>query len=238
MARLGLGIVHPVGEVAKLDLEREHRTGIPEVILAEGKRDEDLRAIAAAMAGAKGRAIVTRLAPDRIPLVSAPGVRVDYHEAARVAVLSGPAAPPRVRTGGVVGILAAGTSDIPVCEEARVIAEELGCDSLTAYDVGVAGLQRLAPALEAVRGAHVLVVAAGREGTLPTLVAGLARQPVIGLPVSTGYGMGGKGEAALLSMLQSCAPLLTVNIDAGFVAGACAAKIANQIQEGQNDGHQ
>lgn len=227
----------PVGDVARLDLERERRTGVPEVILAEGKRDADLAAIAAAMAGAKGRAIVTRLAPERLGLLDTPGVHVAYHEEARTAVLTAPGARPVQRTGGVVGILAAGTSDIPACEEARVIAEELGCESVAAYDVGVAGLHRLPPALEAVRGAHVLVVAAGREGTLPTIVSGLAPQPVIGLPVSTGYGVGGKGEAALYSMLQSCAPLLVVNVDAGFVAGAMAAKIANRIVEGQNDGH-
>lgn len=228
--------VQPVGEVARLDLERERRTGVPEVILAEGKRDQDLAAIAAAMAGATGRAIVSRLAPERLPLLQAPGLRVRYHEEARVAVLSTPDAAPQQRTGGVVAILAAGTSDITVCEEARVIAEELGCDTVSAYDVGAAGLQRLPPALDAVRGAHVVVVAAGREGTLPTLVSGLVPQPVIGLPISTGYGVGGKGEAALYSMLQSCAPLLVVNVDAGFVAGAMAAKIANRIVEGQNDG--
>lgn len=229
--------VQPVGEVARLDLERERRTGVPEVILAEGKRDQDLAAIAAAMVGAKGRAVVSRLPPERLPLLQAPGLRVRYHEEARVAVLSAPDAAPQQRTGGVVAILAAGTSDIPVCEEARVIAEELGCATVHAYDVGAAGLQRLPPALDAVRGAHVLVVAAGREGTLPTLVSGLVPQPVIGLPVSTGYGVGGKGEAALYSMLQSCAPLLVVNVDAGFVAGAMAAKIANRIVEGQNDGY-
>lgn len=226
------GAVQPVGEVARLDVERERRTGIPEVILAEGKRDQDLRAIAVAMAGANGRAIVSRLPPERLALLEHPGLHVQYHAEARMAVLSTPGTPRPQRTGGVVGILAAGTSDIPVCEEARVIAEELGCDALTAYDVGVAGLQRLHPALDAVRDAHVLVVAAGREGTLPTLVSGLVPQPVIGLPVSTGYGVGGQGQAALFSMLQSCAPLLVVNVDAGFVAGAMAAKIANRIQEG------
>lgn len=229
--------MHPVGEVARLDLERERRTGVPEVILAEGKRDADLAAIAAAMAGAKGRAIVSRLAPERVPLLHGPGVQVQYHAEARTAVLSTPGTPPVQRTGGIVGILAAGTSDIPVCEEARLIAQELGCDTASAYDVGVAGLHRLQAGLDAVRDSHVLVVAAGREGTLPTIVSGLVPQPVIGLPVSTGYGVGGKGEAALYSMLQSCAPLLVVNVDAGFVAGAMAAKIANRIKEGQNDGY-
>lgn len=230
MPRPSLGSVEPVGEVARLDAERELRTGIPEIILAEGKRDQDLVAVAHAMARARGRALVSRLAPERARLLRAPGLDVDYHPEARLAVLRHDGAQ-RASTGGVVGILAAGTSDIPVCEEARVTAEELGCGSRTAYDVGVAGPQRLAPALEAVADAHVLVVAAGREGALATVVAGMVGQPVIGLPVSTGYGMGGRGEAALLSMLQACSPLLVVNIDAGVVAGACAAKIASRIAQ-------
>jgi hypothetical protein len=232
--RSSLGRVERVGEVAVLDPERERRTGIPEIILAEGKRDADLVAVAHAMAAARGRALVSRLPPERARLLHAPGLEVDYHPEARLAVLRRDGAP-RPRTGGVVGILAAGTSDVPVCEEARVTAEEMGCASRVAYDVGVAGPQRLAPALEAVQDAHVLIVAAGREGALATVVAGLVEQPVIGLPVSTGYGMGGKGEAALLSMLQACSPLLVVNIDAGVVAGACAARIASRIadQEGR-----
>jgi hypothetical protein len=224
-----LGNVHSVGEVARLDVERELRTGIPEVILAEGKRDEDLTAIAHAMAQQKGRALVTRLAPERVALLQAEGLKVSYHPEARVASITHPTAPPKTRTEGIVGILAAGTSDIPVCEEARVVAEEMGATVGIAYDIGVAGLQRLGPGLDAVRDAHVLIVAAGREGTLPAVVSGLVPQPVIGLPVSTGYGFGGQGEAALMSMLQSCSPLLVVNIDAGFVAGACAARIANLI---------
>jgi len=234
-----LGDILPVGRVARLDLERERRTGIPEVILAEGKRDEDLAAIARALAHSKGRAVVSRLTEDRVHLVRHEGVRVEYHQEARVAVLSTTASAkghdtkPRAKLGHV-GILAAGTSDIPVCEEARVVADEVGAATSVAYDVGVAGVQRLLAALEDMQDCDVLIAAAGREGTMPTVVAGLAKQPVIGLPISTGYGMGGKGEAALYSMLQSCAPLLVVNIDAGFVAGACAAKIAARIAEGKH----
>jgi NCAIR mutase (PurE)-related protein len=125
-----------------------------------------------------------------------------------------------------VGILAAGTADIPAAEEARVVAEEMGCQVVSEYDVGVAGIHRLFPSLERMKDADALVVAAGREGTLPAVVAGLADAPVIGLPVSTGYGLGGDGVAALLSMLQSCSVIAVVNIDAGFVAGAYAARIA------------
>ncbi|HJJ79101.1 MAG TPA: nickel pincer cofactor biosynthesis protein LarB, partial [Methanocorpusculum sp.] len=136
-------------------------------------------------------------------------------------------------SGGKVAILTAGTSDIRVAEEARAIAEEMGACVVTAYDVGVAGIHRLFPALEKVSGADVYVVCAGREGTLPSVVAGLVDRPVIGVPVSTGYGYMGQGQAALASMLQSCAVITVVNIDAGFTAGAFAARTAALIAEGR-----
>ena len=128
-----------------------------------------------------------------------------------------------------MGIVTAGTSDIGVAEEARVIAEEMGCTVLTAYDVGAAGIHRLFPAIRDLLDAHVFVVAAGREGTLPAVVAGLVNKPVIGVPVSSGYGYMGQGRAALASMLQSCSVIAVVNIDAGFTAGAFAARIANLV---------
>jgi NCAIR mutase (PurE)-related protein len=131
------------------------------------------------------------------------------------------------KTGGIVGIITAGTSDIRVAEEARAIAEEMGSEVRTAYDVGAAGIHRLFPALKSLLDAHVFIVAAGREGTLPAIVAGLVDRPVIGVPVSTGYGYMGEGRAALASMLQSCSVVAVVNIDAGFTAGAFAARIAN-----------
>ena len=134
-------------------------------------------------------------------------------------------------TGGIVGVITAGTSDIRVADEARIIAEEMGCKVRTAYDVGVAGIHRLFPILNEMSDCHALVVAAGREGTLPAVVAGLMDRPVIGVPVSTGYGFMGNGEAALASMLQSCSVLTVVNIDAGFVAGAFAARIAVLVAE-------
>ena len=119
-------------------------------------------------------------------------------------------------------------ADISVAEEARLLAEELSCKTIVSYDVGVAGIHRLYPELSKLLDTDVLIVLAGREGALPTIVAGLTDIPVIGVPVSTGYGLGGRGEAALLAMLQSCSVLAVVNVDAGFVAGAFAAKIANR----------
>ncbi len=227
-----MGAIHRVRHVAKLDLERERRTGVPEVVLAEGKSDVDLVDIAEAFTQANGRILVSRLAPERLHLFDRipADVRREYHADARILVLATDDAHVTPR-GGRVLILAAGTSDIPVAEEARVVAEELGSQVDTVYDVGVACLDRLLAELPRISESDVVIAVAGREGALATVVAGLSDRPVIGLPVSTGYGAGGKGEAALYSMLQSCAPLLVVNIDAGFIAGAQAAKIANLIAQ-------
>lgn len=211
-------------EPAKLDYDREARTGIPEIVLAEGKRDEDLVEIVRRFHAERGRVLVSRLAPERARLLAAFPLR--YHEAARFAVVGDARA---ARTGAKVAVLAAGTADRGVAEEAALTAEELGCDAQLVLDVGVAGIHRLLPELSWARESDVIVAVAGREGTLPTVVAGLVDVPVIGVPVSTGYGHGGDGEAALSTMLQSCAPLTVVNIDAGVVAGAVAAQIANRI---------
>lgn len=219
-----------VADVAKLDLTREGRTGMPEVVLAEGKLDAHLVAITKTFTEAKGRCIVSRLVPERLGIFDGIGYSARYHERGHVLVVSKPGhetAP----TGGRVLVLAAGTADIPVAEEARIMAEELGCETRFAYDVGVAGIHRLFPELDAAEWADVVIVAAGREGALASVVAGLVDRPVIGLPVSVGYGMGGRGEAAMLSMLQACSPLLCVNIDAGVVAGMCAAQIANRVAQ-------
>lgn len=223
----------PVGTVAKLDTGRAERIGIPEAILAEGKDKDDLVKISLAHLEATGSVIVTRVSEEQVrafkdtalPL----GANMAHNSRARAVVI-------RIgeieQTRGRVGVLAAGTADIPVAEEARVVAEEMGCLVVSEYDVGVAGIHRLFPCLEKMRDMDAFVVAAGREGTLPAVVAGLVDAPVIGLPVSTGYGIGGGGLAALLSMLQSCSVLTVVNVDAGFVAGAYAAKIARQSAKG------
>lgn len=217
-----------VEDVARLDVAREARTGIPEVVLAEGKADAHLVSIVAAFAQRRERVLVSRLAPERLPLLRNLDLNLDYHESARFLVASKDGRP-APRTGGRVLVLAAGTADVGVAEEARIMAHELGCETRAAYDVGVAGIHRLYPELDKAQWADVVIVAAGREGALAPVVAGLVDRPVIGLPVSVGYGMGGRGEAALLTMLQSCSPLVCVNIDAGVVAGACAAQIANRV---------
>jgi pyridinium-3,5-biscarboxylic acid mononucleotide synthase len=218
-----------VGDVAKLDICRRDRVGIPEAILAEGKEKQDLLDISLAHLEATGSVIITRVSSEQLDLLLSArlpeGSSLEHNSKARTVVMRrGPSGDKK----GVVGILAAGTADMPAAEEARVVAEEMGCNVLFEYDVGVAGIHRLFPCLERMAEADAIVVAAGREGTLPAVVAGLVESPVIGLPVSTGYGLGGGGQAALYSMLQSCSVLTVVNIDAGFVAGAYAAKLARQ----------
>jgi len=224
----GIRLDH-IGEFACIDLGRAMRCGMPEVVLAEGKDSAHLAQIAVRHAEATGRCIITRVIPEQVVtienFVENTGIEIHYHEAGRVLVLAKGAAPKL--TGGVVAVITAGTSDIRVAEEAKIIAEEMGCEVRTAYDVGAAGIHRLFPALKPLLTAHVFIVCAGREGTLPAVVAGLVDKPVIGVPVSTGYGYMGEGRAALASMLQSCSVIAVVNIDAGFTAGAFAARIAN-----------
>jgi NCAIR mutase (PurE)-related protein len=228
-SRMKLLSCRTVGEIAKLDILREDRIGIPEAILAEGKDKDDLTKIALAHLEETGRVIVTRISSEQLQVIERAnlpeGASMEHNPRSRTVVLRKGKKKPAL---GKVGILAAGTADIPVAEEARVVAEEMGCQVVSEYDVGVAGIHRLFPSMEKMRDVDALVVAAGREGTLPAVVAGLSDAPVIGLPVSTGYGIGGGGLAALLSMLQSCSVLTVVNIDAGFVAGAYAARIARR----------
>ena len=192
----------------RLDFDRETRKGIPEIVLAEVKTDEQVLSIVRAFVATNGRAVVTRLRAGTLALLRSefPG-RVDARPIARAAAIHAPDYK-RPRTGGHVGILTAGTSDIPVAEEARLVAEEMGCQVTTLFDVGVAGLHRLLSPLRELLASDVavLVVCAGMDGALPSVVSGLSPVPVIGVPTSIGYGAGGKGRAALLAMLQTCAP--------------------------------
>ena len=227
--------VSKVGDVANLDLERASRCGMPEIVLAEGKDTDSLVQIMHNFVNAAGRCVASRITAEQTKAVCAAlpdGVEAEFREAGNILILTDGTIPKS--SGGKVAVLTAGTSDIRVAEEARAIAEEMGAEVVTAYDVGVAGIHRLFPALEKVSGADVYVVCAGREGTLPSVVAGLVDKPVIGVPVSTGYGYMGHGQAALASMLQSCAVITVVNIDAGFTAGAFAARTAALIAEARS----
>ena len=222
------------------DPERELRKGVPEVVFGETKEVSQVIAMARRLLESTGRTIISRVRPEAIPAIQEvfQSSTVRLYEASRIVVLSRPDYV-RKSTGGRVGIISAGTSDIPVAEEAAVMAEEMGCNVTCIYDVGVAGLHRLMHPLRELleSGVDAIVVAAGMDGALPSVVAGLVPVPVIGLPTSVGYGIGGKGVAALLSMLQTCAPGLTVvNIDNGIGAGSTAALIANRVAQAR--GHQ
>ena len=221
-----------VNDIARFDIHRKHRTGVPEVVVAEDKTLEDTVAITRELVKRGQRVVLTRVPENYYrALAKLKGVTIKHLKDSRVCVIyrKGTRAPKK--TGGKVGIITAGTSDIPVAEEAMIIVEECGCKAFCAYDVGVAGLHRIIPSLKEMikEDMDVYIVAAGREGALPTLIAGMVDSPVIGVPISSGYGMAGKGESALYAMLQSCSPLVTVNIDAGFTAGAVAAQIANKM---------
>ncbi len=223
--------VHEVGEVAKVDTGRHSRTGVPEAVLAEGKDDATLAAVVRAGVAHSGRCLITRLSPSRAQKLARAlkGATLEIHARERVAVAHD-GRTPRPHTRGKVAILTAGSSDLRAAGEARLTAEELGCEVLFFADVGVAGIHRLFPAIRAIEeaGTHAVIVAAGMDGALPSVVGGLVAVPTIGLPISTGYGVGGKGEAALFAILQSCAPgVAAVNVDNGYGAGVLAAKIAN-----------
>ncbi len=222
----------------RVDPHRQARSGIPEVVYAPGKTPEAVvAAVRALVEGTPcGRVLVSRataeigallrekLAPMGAVVVAAPS--------GGVLRVTRPDAREPEATGGVVGLLTAGASDALAADEADWVAREMGCDVVRADDVGVAGLHRLEEPLRALRerGADALVVAAGMDGALPSVVSGLVDVPVVGLPTSVGYGLGGGGVAALLSMLQTCAPgLVVVNIDNGIGAGATAALIANRV---------
>ena len=217
-----------VGDFARIDVDRQSRAGIPEVVYAEGKSVDQLVAIVERYAGRSELVVCSRTSPEQAEAVAAAVDGAEYDPRSRVLVVRRGG---EAKERGVAGVLAAGTSDVGVAEEAAAMCRAMGVKTLTHYDVGVAGLHRLAGPLDELRaaGAAALVVAAGMEGALPSVVAGLVDVPVIGLPTSTGYGLGGKGEAALLGMLQSCSPgLVVVNIDNGIGAGATAALIARR----------
>ncbi|WP_287582585.1 nickel pincer cofactor biosynthesis protein LarB [Candidatus Borrarchaeum sp.] len=226
--------IEEVNDIAKLDLYRQARTGIPEVILAEEKRPEDAALLAVKMASKSGYTILSRISDkviDEVKTILPDSLELEINERARMLILKKKGYEYK-KVPGKIGIFAAGTSDIPVAEESRIIAEAMGVSTYTAYDVGIAGLHRLLPHLKTMLDEDVdaLVVVAGMEGALPSVVAGLVDIPVVGVPSPVGYGLGGKGLAALNSMLQSCAPgVMVVNIDNGIGAGTAAALIALKV---------
>lgn len=216
-----------VSNFARLDTIRGERKSIPEVVLGEGKSSDQIVEIAERFLAEANRVLLSRVDDEARRELQTLAATTEWHDDSRMMVLRTDDYQ-QPEPDGRVAVLSGGTSDVPVAEEAAVIAREMGCEIETMYDVGVAGVHRLLADAEHLDEYDCVVVAAGREGALPTVVAGLVDAPVIGLPVSIGYGYGGDGESALMSMLQSCSVLSVVNIDAGVVAGAQAAQIARQ----------
>jgi NCAIR mutase (PurE)-related protein len=222
----------------QVDPHRQARKGVPEIVFAAGKAPRLTLAAVRELVQRQpsGRVLVSRASAEVVSLLRAefePGQAtvLGAPDVGTVLIARRDAQSP-TETGGVVGLLTAGASDAPAADEAAWVAREMGCRLVRADDVGVAGLHRLEGPLRTLRehGADVVIVAAGMDGALPSVVSGLVDVPVIGLPTSVGYGLGGGGVAALLSMLQTCAPgLVVVNIDNGVGAGATAALIANRV---------
>jgi pyridinium-3,5-biscarboxylic acid mononucleotide synthase len=211
---------------AKLDHHRALRTGMPEVIFAEGKTSAQVAVIFARMAQAGGNVLATRASRTVYDAVLAVEPRAEFHEAARAITLT------QMQTAqgkGTVGVVCAGTSDLPVAEEAAITARLMGNNVELTADVGVAGIHRLLAQQGMLKQARVLIVCAGMEGALPTVVGGLVNAPVIAVPTSVGYGASLGGVAALLGMLNTCSPnVCVVNIDNGFGA-ACIASLINHL---------
>lgn len=222
-----------VDEWALLDVERQARTGLPEVVLAEGKSPQALAAIVQRFLEEQGHVLVSRLDGSllRESGLDALDAVLDYDDEARFARFTRPDHE-EGPVHGRVAVITAGTADRAVAREAMCTLKALQAEVRWWTDRGVAAPRRLAPTLREVLQwePDAVIVAAGREGTLATLVAALVPMPVVGLPVSVGYGHAGRGEAALSSMLQSCSPLAVVNIDAGVTAGLVAARIAARAQ--------
>ena len=220
-------------EIAKFDAQRSNRTGFPEAVFSQSKDYEDLiKIIRNYLEKSDEDLIITKLSPDRYEkIIEDLGENshiFDYNRRAQILVIRKEII--EREPIAKIGIITAGTSDINIAEEARVIVEEGGCEAITSYDIGVAGIHRLFPQIAHMvgEGVRAFIVCAGMEGALPSVVAGLVDVPVIAVPTSVGYGVGEGGRVALDAMLQSCAPgIAVVNIDNGFGAGVFALTIVN-----------
>jgi NCAIR mutase (PurE)-related protein len=208
---------------ARLDMDRKRRRGVPETIYAAGKTPRQVGELFARLAAGEPNVLATRVAPDAAEVIQELTPEAEYDPLARVAWLHRDT---EAKGQGDILVVAAGTSDLPVAREAEICSRVMGNETSLLADVGVAGLHRLLGKLEALRTARVLIVVAGMEGALPSVVAGLVDRPVVAVPTSIGYGAALGGAAALLGMLNSCAGgVAVVNIDNGFGAARCATLI-------------
>lgn len=232
--------IEKIEDIAKLDVGREARRGIPEIIFAENKEQHDIVRIALAAIKRNGQVVVSRVRKNDLSKVTSAlrkkSIAIELGKNSTTFLAYGDKSlNSKVIAGEAkIGILAAGTSDVGVAEEARLVAKAMGCEAIASYDVGIAGIHRLFPILKEMVTQNVgaIVVVAGMEGALASVVASVVDIPIIGVPTSIGYGFGGKGIAALASMLQSCTlGLAVVNIDNGVGAGAYAASIAKHMRK-------
>jgi NCAIR mutase (PurE)-related protein len=228
---LSLYAVEKIEDFAKIDTSRKLRRGIPEVIFAEKKELDDLKKIILATTIKSDSVLVSRINKDDYKKI------LSFSKKNKLKIHTGKNTTTLLfskklhSTGGKVGILTAGTSDVGIAEEARLVCEAMGCKCICSYDIGIAGIHRVFPVIKKLISEEVdaIIVVAGMEGALASVVSSLVDIPVVGVPSSVGYGYGEKGIAALASMLQSCTLGLTVvNIDNGIGAGAFAANVANR----------
>ena len=233
--QLSLYSIEEIENFAKIDLGREARKGIPEVVFAERKENSEVKKIIKNVLRKTNSIVVSRIPKknfqDICNYCKKNDLKVNVGQNCTTILVY---KNPLKKTKGKIGIITAGTSDIGIAEESRLMCESMGCSSITSYDVGIAGLHRIFPVLKKFVKAEVdaIIVVAGMEGALASVVSSTVNVPIIGVPTSIGYGYGEKGIAALASMLQSCSLGLTVvNIDNGIGAGAAAAKIVNQINK-------
>jgi NCAIR mutase (PurE)-related protein len=214
---------------AQVDTHRALRKGFPEVIFGSGKTPDQVVKIAAQILTQEQRALITRITPEHARALRKKFKRTVHHAIARCVTIEKKPLPKRP---GAIAVVCAGTSDLPVAEEAAVTAEIMGNRVERVRDAGVSGLHRLLPHLETIQSVNVLIVVAGMEGALPSVVAGMVSRPVIAVPTSIGYGASFGGVAALLAMLNSCASGVTVvNIDNGFGAGYAASQINALVEK-------
>ena len=235
LARVADWPLELIDDHTRLDHHRLIRQGFPEFVFAQGKTPEQVADIMVRLVERQGAALATRVSPEAARAVQAQLPEAVYHPTARTLRAGGPLALPHIRALNV-GIVTAGTSDVPVAEEAAQVAEFLGHHVRRVYDVGVAGLHRLVGEMRTLRHMDALIVVAGMEGALPSVVGGLVAVPVVAVPTSVGYGAHLGGLAPLLTMLNSCAAgLVVVNVDNGFGAALAVHRMASLARGGEED---
>lgn len=236
--QISIHAIEKIGDIAQLDVGREiRRDGVPEIVFAESKEYRDIIRIALAIVRRNHQAVVSRIRKNELSKVvyalRKKGLTVETGRNCTT-LLASEKSFARKLTDARIGIMSAGTSDIGVAEEARIVAKAMGCEAITGYDVGIAGIHRLLLSLKEMveQDIGAIVVVAGMEGALASVVASIVDVPVVGVPTSIGYGFGANGVAALASMLQSCTlGLSVVNIDNGIGAGVYAALIAKRTKK-------